>query len=62
METKETLKKRLRQIEDKIQEITNRLPAHSTKPVMMMELIELEDERENILAQLQKAANQSPQP
>jgi len=62
METKEALQKRLLQVEEQILEISNRLPAHSTKPVMMMELIELEDERERILARLKTAVNQNTQP
>lgn len=49
---KAVLEKQLRQNEARIQEVKNRLPAHSIKPVMMRELIELEDERDHILAQL----------
>lgn len=60
METKAILEKQLQKIEARIQELNNRLPAHSIKPVMMMELIELEDERDEILSQIQSMANLTP--
>jgi hypothetical protein len=59
IETKAILGKQLQKIEDQIQELKNRLPAHSIKPVMMMELLELEDERNDILALIQTMANQT---
>ena len=55
------LEKQLQMIEDQIQELKNRLPAHSIKPVMMMELLALEDEHENILVQIQALATQAPE-
>jgi len=60
METKAILEKQLQKIEARIQELNNRLPAHSIKPVMMMELIELEDERDEILSQIQSMENPTP--
>lgn len=57
--TKRILETQLQRIEDQIQELKNRLPAHSIKPVMMMDLLELEDERDNILEQIQSMANQT---
>lgn len=60
-EEKAVLEKRLAQIEERIREVKNRLPAHSIKPAMMQELLELEDERDTLLAQLQTAANQKPE-
>ncbi len=55
----QTLETRLRELEEQIKEVQKRLPAHSVKPPIMMELIALEDEHENILseiAQLKQAA------
>ena len=59
IKTKAILEMQLQKIEDKIQKLKNRLPAHSIKPVMMMELLELEDERDDILTQIQTTANQT---
>lgn len=53
------LHRRLKQIETEIQEAKQRLPAHSVKPVLMAALFDLEDERDTILKQLQKAAGGS---
>jgi hypothetical protein len=57
LKTKRILEKQLQKIEDQIQELKNRLPAHSIKPVMMMDLLELEDERDAILSQIQTMTN-----
>jgi hypothetical protein len=57
---KAVLEKQLQAIEDQIQELKQRLPAHSIKPVMMMELLELEDQHEKILAQIHTLENQTP--
>jgi hypothetical protein len=46
------LYKRLNQIDLEIKEAKRRLPAHSVKPVLMIALFELEDERDAILKQL----------
>jgi hypothetical protein len=43
---------RLKELEDKIEDVQKRLPAHSVKPPIMMELFALEDERDAILKQL----------
>ena len=61
IKAKARLEKQLRMIEDQIQELKSRLPAHSVKPVMMMELLALEDEHENILVQIQALATQAPE-
>ena len=42
--TQKGLEKRLEEIEVKIRETQDRLPAHSVKPPVMMELLSLEDE------------------
>ena len=54
MATRAELEKRLKAVEAQIQETKQRLPAHSVKPPIMMELITLEDERDEILSQLKK--------
>ncbi len=52
MDTKAALENRLGRIEAQIQDIKARLPAHSTKPPLMIALFDLEDQREVVLAQL----------
>ena len=49
---KEKIKKRLQELEAEIAETKKRLPAHSVKPRVMMDLLVLEDERDDLLAQL----------
>ena len=49
---KEQIKKRLQELEAEIAETKKRLPAHSVKPGVMMDLLVLEDERDDLLAQL----------
>jgi len=56
----QALKNRLHQVEDRIRELKDRLPAHSVKPSMMMELIALEDERDELRTQLQAQAKKPP--
>ena len=46
------LKERVRQLEELIAETKKRLPAHSVKPPVMMDLLALEDEYEKILAEI----------
>jgi hypothetical protein len=46
------LKRQLVDLEERIAEAERRLPAHSTKPATMMMLLELEDERDSLLAQI----------
>lgn len=52
MNTREALDKKLKAIEASIRELKARLPAHSEKPGMMMELMELEDERDSVLSKI----------
>ena len=55
-DTLEVINSRLNELEKEIAETRRRLPAHSIKPPVMMELLELEDERDELLkkrAQLQ---------
>lgn len=55
-DTLEAMDSRLNELEKEIAETRKRLPAHSIKPPVMMDLLELEDERDELLrkrAQLQ---------
>ena len=54
MKTIEELKKRLARLDEEIAETRRRLPAHSTKPPVMMDLLALEDEYDEILAEIEK--------
>jgi hypothetical protein len=49
------LKKRLAELDEEITETKRRLPAHSVKPPVMMDLLALEDEYDDILRQIQEA-------
>jgi len=44
----------LKLLEEKIGEVKRRLPAHSVKPPIMMEFLELEDRRDVLLKILEK--------
>lgn len=46
------IKKRLHELEEEIAETKRRLPAHSVKPPVMMDLLALEDERDLLLRSL----------
>ena len=46
------LKEKLQQLEKQIAETKKRLPAHSVKPPVMMDLLALEDEYETVLAEI----------
>ena len=52
MDSLEILEDRLKEIEKKIEEVKLHLPAHSIKPPVMMMLLDLEDERDGIRAQI----------
>ncbi len=54
-----SLKNELHLLEERIKEVENRLPAHSVKPPIMVELLELEDERDKILSKLLALKQQS---
>ena len=47
-----SLENKLKALEKKIKEVKKRMPAHSIKPPIMMELLELEDERDLVEAQI----------
>jgi len=48
MERRE-IEERLQRLAEQIAEVKRRLPAHSVKPPIMMELLELEDRRDGLL-------------
>ena len=52
METLEMLEDRLEQLEKKIEDAKQQLPAHSIKPPVMTTLLDLEDERDAIMSQI----------
>ncbi len=48
----DTIKKRMNELETLIQETKNRLPAHSVKPPVMIDLLGYEDEYYDLLSTL----------
>lgn len=56
--TAKEIKNRLTELETLIRETKDRLPAHSTKPPIMHELLAYEDEYETLLADLKRMAQQ----
>ena len=60
LEKIEQIEDRLKQLDILIKETKGRLPAHSTKPPVMMDLLNLEDEYDQLqeqLKQLMKTGN-----
>jgi hypothetical protein len=55
------LKKQLSAVEKEIVAARARMPAHSAKPAMMNELIELEDKRDQLLEQIARAEGEDPE-
>jgi len=54
------LYERLRELDDEISETKKRLPAHSVKPPVMMDLLALEDEYDALLKQIEGLKNEGP--
>ncbi len=52
------VKKRINELEILIKETRERLPAHSVKPPVMMDLLGYEDEYDALLKKLNKLKNQ----
>ena len=48
------IKKRLKELDVEIAETLLRLPAHSAKPPVMLDLLELEDERDLLVKKLRE--------
>jgi hypothetical protein len=59
MDSLKILEERLKKIEKKIEEAKLHLPAHSIKPPVMMTLLDLEDERDAIMAQINTLRNKT---
>ncbi len=53
MNTVEKVRMRILELEELIKETKERLPAHSTKPPVMMDLLALEDEYDTLFKELQ---------
>ncbi len=49
-----SLKMRLKELEEKIKAVEKQLPAHSVKPPIMMQLFELEDKRDAVFKELER--------
>ena len=49
-----SLELRLKELDTRIEEVQGRLPAHSVKPPIMIELFELEDERDAVFKELER--------
>lgn len=54
METIDELRKRLEELDKEIAETKKRLPAHSVKPPVMMDLLNLEDEYDAVLKRIEE--------
>ena len=50
----QALEKRLKEVDERIAEVNQRMPAHSVKPPIMTQLFELEDERDALVKQIEK--------
>ncbi len=57
MKTLEELEKRLGELDKEIKETRKRLPAHSIKPPVMMDLLDLEDEYDDIMKKIVQKKN-----
>ncbi|MEN8689877.1 MAG: hypothetical protein ABF303_14050 [Desulfobacterales bacterium] len=57
MNTIEELQQRLEILDEEIAETKKRLPAHSVKPPVMMDLLALEDEYDAVLKQIERLKN-----
>jgi len=58
--TQKGLEKKLAEIELKIRDAQDRLPAHSVKPPIMMELLSLEDEAHALRQRLETMKGENP--
>lgn len=55
-EDKHAIKARMKEIEAAIAEVKGRLPAHSAKPPIMHQLLDLEDEYDTLQKKLNEAS------
>jgi len=51
---RKNLEAKLKELDEEIAEVNKRMPAHSVKPPIMIQLFALEDERDEILNQLDR--------
>jgi hypothetical protein len=58
MDSFDELKRKLSRLEKQIAETKKRLPAHSVKPPVMMDLLALEDEYDEILKKINAIKNE----
>ena len=56
-ESFDEIKQRMIELENLIKETKDRLPAHSTKPPVMFELLEYEDEYDILMKKLEQLKN-----
>ncbi len=61
MKTIEELRDRLEVLDQAIAETKKRLPAHSVKPPVMMDLLALEDEYDTVLKQIERLKKKDPE-
>lgn len=59
-ESKEILTERLARVEAELADMEQRMPAHSVKPAFMAALFDLEDERDRLIAQIEKLQAGAP--
>ena len=57
----DSLKLRLKELDDKIKAVEKQLPAHSVKPPIMAQLFELEDERDSVSKVLERLEKGNPE-
>jgi hypothetical protein len=62
MMTIESLIQRLAELDKEIAETKKRLPAHSVKPPVMMDLLVLEDEYDDVLKQIEQLKKERSEP
>ncbi len=60
MKTLAALEKRLHELDEEIKVTKKRLPAHSVKPPVMMDLLDLEDEYDSIMKQISELKQSGP--
>jgi hypothetical protein len=61
MKTLEELRKRLEVLDQAIAETKKRLPAHSVKPPVMIDLLALEDEYDAVLKHIERLKKKEPE-
>ena len=57
-DAKQAIKARMKELEAAIAEVKGRLPAHSVKPPIMHQLLELEDEYDSLLKKLNQTTTE----